>query len=391
VDKAGDGIQASADPRYPQASTITATFPYSYNTCIEEGSHRPQDEPLTQSPTKAFLRALSGETVTPPPFWLMRQAGRYLPEYREVRAKANGFLDLCYTPEKATEVTLQPLRRFGFDAAILFSDILVVPDALGQNVAFREGEGPVLTPVRSAEQIAALSIDGFQNHLKPVFETVKRLSKAIPPTTALIGFAGAPWTVATYMVEGSGSKDFMETKKLAYSQPRVFKGLIDLLVQATGDYLVAQIDHGAEAVQLFDSWAGALPEEEFGKWVIEPTRQLVERIKSERPGVPVIGFPRGAGALYLPYVERTGVDAVSLDTGIPLLWAAETLQPKVTVQGNLDPVMLIAGGEALDNAIDHVLKTLSRGPFIFNLGHGILPSTPPENVARLAARVKAWR
>jgi uroporphyrinogen decarboxylase len=343
---------------------------------------------LTQSAAKPFLLALHGETVTPPPFWLMRQAGRYLPEYREVRAKANGFLDLCYSPDKATEVTLQPLRRYGFDAAILFSDILVIPDALGQNVAFREGEGPQLTAVRTAAAIEALSLDNLQTHLAPVFETVKRLSAAIPATTALIGFAGAPWTVATYMVEGSGSKDFIETKKLAYGQPVVFKALIDLLVKATGDYLIAQIDHGAEAIQLFDSWAGALPEDEFAKWVIAPTKALVERIKAERPGVPVIGFPRGAGALYKPYVEQTGVDAVSLDTGIPLDWAAEVLQPKVTVQGNLDPIMLIAGGEALDRSIDRIIGVLGKGPFIFNLGHGILPSTPPENVAWLAARVK---
>ena len=340
---------------------------------------------------KPFLRALRGETVTPPPFWLMRQAGRYLPEYREVRAKSNGFLHLCYTPEMATEVTLQPLRRYGFDAAILFSDILVIPDALGQDVAFREGEGPVLTPIRSAEALAKLSLDKLKSHLAPVFETVRRLSAAIPKTTALIGFAGAPWTVATYMVEGSGSKDFMETKKLAYGQPVVFKALIDLLVQATGDYLIEQIDHGAEAIQLFDSWAGVLPEDQFAKWVIEPTRAIVERIKAARPGIPVIGFPKGAGALYEAYVSETGVDGVSLDTGIPLGWAVKALQPKVTIQGNLDPIMVIAGGEALDNAIDRILNLCCRGPFIFNLGHGILPSTPPEHVARLAEKVRGWR
>ncbi|OIR00762.1 uroporphyrinogen decarboxylase [mine drainage metagenome] len=346
---------------------------------------------MSHAPAKAFLRALAGETVTPPPFWLMRQAGRYLPEYREVRAGCRGFLDLCYSPDKATEVTLQPLRRYGFSAAILFSDILVVPDALGQAVAFKEGEGPKLPPIRDGKALAKLSLEGFASHLAPVFETVSRLSKAIPAETALIGFAGAPWTVATYMVEGSGSKDFIETKKLAYGQPDVFKALIDLLVQATGDYLITQIDHGAEAIQLFDSWAGVLPEDEFEKWVIAPTQRLVERLKRERPGIPVIGFPRGAGALLLPYVEKTGVDAVSLDTGVPLEWAAKMLQPKVTVQGNLDPILLITGGEAMDRAIDRILSTLGRGPFIFNLGHGILPSTPPEHVARLAERVKAWR
>lgn len=343
------------------------------------------------SASKPFLRALKGETVVPPPFWLMRQAGRYLPEYRQVRASCNGFLDLCYSPEKACEVTLQPLRRYGFSAGILFSDILVVPDALGQKVSFREGEGPSLPPLRCREDIDNLRQEGFLERLAPVFQTVKRLSQAIPSQTALIGFAGAPWTVATYMVEGHGSKDFIETKKLAYGQPEVFRALIDLLTQATGDYLIRQIDEGAEAVQLFDSWAGALPEDEFEKWVIEPTRRLVEHIKNERPGIPVIGFPRGAGALYAGFCERTGVDAVSLDTSIPLDWAVRELQLKVTIQGNLDPVLLVAGGEAMERGIDRILSIAAKGPFVFNLGHGILPQTPPENVARLAERLQAWR
>ncbi len=341
--------------------------------------------------TKSFLRALKGETVTPPPVWLMRQAGRYLPEYRAVRATVKGFLDLCYSPEKATEVTLQPLRRYGFDAAILFSDILVVPDALGQAVSFREGEGPSLKPIRSSKDLDALTLEGFQDRLQPVFQTVERLHRDIPSTTALIGFAGAPWTVATYMVEGSGSKDFVQTKIMAYGRPDLFQRLIDLLVQATGDYLITQIDHGAEAIQLFDSWAGVLPEDAFARWVIEPTRRLVERIKSERPGIPVIGFPRGAGALYQPYVDRTGIDGVSLDTGIPLDWAVGSLQSKVTLQGNLDPVMVVAGGPALDAAVDRILEVCTKGPFIFNLGHGILPNTPPENVARLIDRVRSRR
>jgi uroporphyrinogen decarboxylase len=341
------------------------------------------------STTKLFLRALRGETLVTPPCWLMRQAGRYLPEYRKVRDSVGGFLELCYDPAKATEVTLQPLRRYGFDAAILFSDILVVPHALGQAVAFREGEGPSLSPVRTPSDLAALSLDGFQERLGPVFETVRRLSQAIPATTALIGFAGAPWTVVTYMVEGSGSKDFVETKKLAYGQPELFRRIIDLVVEATSRYLIAQVDEGAEAIQLFDSWAGVLPEDEFQKWVVAPTRAIVERLKTARPGIPVIGFPRGAGALYQAYVEGCPIDAVSLDTGIPLEWAVKTLQPKVALQGNLDPVMLIAGGAAMDQAVDRILSVCSRGPFIFNLGHGILPSTPPENVARLVARVRA--
>lgn len=342
-------------------------------------------------PTKPFLRALNGEILPSPPCWLMRQAGRYLPEYRQVRSQANGFLDLCYSPDKATEVTLQPLRRYGFDAAILFSDILVVPDALGQSVRFQEGEGPKLTPVRTAKDLDALAMDGFQDRLRPVFETVSRLKTAIPTSTSLIGFAGAPWTVATYMVEGSGSKDYLEAKAMAYGQPDLFQRIIDLLVTATGDYLLRQIDHGAEAIQLFDSWAGVLPEDDFERWVIAPTRRLVERIKAERPGIPVIGFPRGAGALYRPFVERTGVDAVSLDTGIPLEWAAEVLQPKVTIQGNLDPVKVVIGGSSLDQAVDRILSVCAKGPFIFNLGHGILQTTPPENVQRLVERIRAWR
>lgn len=341
--------------------------------------------------TKPFLRALAGETVTPPPFWLMRQAGRYLPEYRATRAQAGSFLDLCYNPELAVEVTLQPLRRYGFDAAILFSDILVVPDGLGQQVAFKEGEGPVLAPIRSARDLDGLDISGLHDRMTPVYATVNGLSKAIPATTALIGFSGAPWTVATYMVEGGGSKDFANTKRLMWSEPETFARLMDLLVEATGQYLIRQIDNGAEAIQIFDTWAGALPETEFRKWVIEPARKLVERIHAERPGIPVIGFPRGAGILYEAYVTETKVNGVSLDTSVPLDWAAKVLQPKCTVQGNLDPILVVAGGEALDAGIDRILKALGKGPFIFNLGHGIIPPTPPENVARLAERVKAFK
>lgn len=341
--------------------------------------------------TKPFLRALAGETVSPPPFWLMRQAGRYLPEYRATRTQAGSFLDLCYNPELAVEVTLQPLRRYGFDAAILFSDILVVPDGLGQQVAFKEGEGPVLTPIRSARDLDGLDISGLHDRMAPVYATVNGLSKAIPATTALIGFSGAPWTVATYMVEGGGSKDFANTKRLMWSEPETFARLMDLLVEATGQYLIRQIDNGAEAIQIFDTWAGALPETEFRQWVIEPARKLVERIHAERPGVPVIGFPRGAGILYEAYVTETKVNGVSLDTSVPLDWAARVLQPKCTVQGNLDPILLVAGGEALDSGIDRILNALGKGPFIFNLGHGIIPPTPPENVARLAQRVKAFK
>jgi uroporphyrinogen decarboxylase len=348
---------------------------------VSEASVAPSDKP--------FLRTLAGEAVWPPPVWLMRQAGRYLPEYRATRETAGGFLDLCYTPEFAIEVTLQPLRRYGFDAAILFSDILVIPHALGQDVAFKAGEGPVLDALKGEADLARLDVGRVLDHMRPVLETVSGLAKAIPETTALIGFAGAPWTVATYMIEGGGSKDFATTKTWAYGRPDLFGRLIDTLVQATGDYLIAQIDAGAEAVQIFDTWAGALPEADFLRWVVEPIGRLTRRIQTERPGVPVIGFPRGAGMLYPTFVRETGVTGVSLDTSVPCAWAAEAVQPLAVTQGNLDPIHLVVGGPAQDAATDHVLSTLcGRRPHIFNLGHGIVPQTPPENVARLMERIR---
>jgi len=321
----------------------------------------------------------------------MRQAGRYLPEYRELRAKAGDFLTLCYTSEMAAEVTFQPLRRYHFDAAILFSDILVIPDALGQKVAFHQGEGPVLSPLRDAAAIEALSLDKLHDHLAPVYGTMDLLAKGIPGDCGLIGFAGAPWTVATYMVEGGSSKDYAHAKRMAFAEPETFAKLIDIITEATAQYLIRQIDHGAEAIQIFDSWAGALAEDQFHRWVIKPTRILVERIKAVHPQIPIIGFPKGCGALYEAFAAETGVDAVSLDTNIPLDWAAKTLQTKVTVQGNLDPILLVTGGEALDQGIDRILNVLGHGPFIFNLGHGIVPQTPPENVARLIERVHGWK
>ncbi|MBB4287306.1 uroporphyrinogen decarboxylase [Roseospira goensis] len=346
-------------------------------------------DPRVASSEKPFLRTLAGEAVWPPPVWLMRQAGRYLPEYRATRETAGGFLDLCYTPDFAIEVTLQPLRRYRFDAAILFSDILVVPHALGQDVAFRAGEGPVLDALKDEADLAKLDVGRVLDHMRPVLETVSGLAKAIPETTALIGFAGAPWTVATYMIEGGGSKDFATTKTWAYGRPDLFGRLIDTLVQATGDYLIAQIDAGAEAVQIFDTWAGALPEAEFMRWVVEPIGRLTRRIQTERPGVPVIGFPRGAGVLYPTFVRETGVTGVSLDTSVPCAWAAEAVQPLAVTQGNLDPIHLVAGGPALDAATDHVLSTLcGRRPHIFNLGHGIVPQTPPDSVARMMERIR---
>jgi len=340
---------------------------------------------------KPFLRALAGETLATPPIWFMRQAGRYLPEYRATRSQAGGFLNLCYNPELAEEVTLQPLRRYGFDAAILFADILVIPDALGQTVTFQAGEGPVLTPLSGEADIAALDVSKVTARLAPIFETLKRLSRSIPDTTALIGFCGAPWTVATYMIEGGGSKDYAETKRWAYGNPDLFQKLIDVLVEASAAYLNAQIAAGAEAVQVFDSWAGVLPEAEFRRWVIAPTARLVDKIRAAHPGVPVIGFPRGAGVLYPDFARETQVDAVSLDPTIPPGWARDHIQPICTVQGNLDPVHLITGGEAMDAAIDHIVETLRQGPFVFNLGHGITPATPPENVARAVERVRMAR
>ncbi|MBC8269619.1 MAG: uroporphyrinogen decarboxylase [Rhodospirillaceae bacterium] len=339
---------------------------------------------------KYFLRALKGESLIRPPFWLMRQAGRYLPEYRELRQKSKNFLDFCYSPDLAVEATLQPLRRYDFDAAILFSDILVIPDALGQKVEFREGEGPVLEPVRSIDDVDKLSLDGLHDHLAPVYQTVSRLSSEIPQQTALIGFAGAPWTVATYMVEGKGSKDYARARTWAYADPEGFGKLIDLLVEATTAYLIKQIENGAEVIQLFDTWAGVLSENQFQRWVIQPTVEIVKRLNKACPGVPILGFPRGAGILYQDFVKQTGVDGVSLDNSVPVSWAAEHLQPLCTVQGNLDNMALIAGGEAMENEIRAILEGFAGGPHIFNLGHGILPETPPEHVERLAALIQGW-
>jgi len=319
----------------------------------------------------------------------MRQAGRYLPEYRAVRADAGGFLDLCYRPELAEEVTLQPIRQFGMDAAILFADILLIPDGLGQPLAYREGEGPVLEPVRHQDDLKRLDAGRVQDHVAPVFETVARLSKSLPEDVALIGFAGAPWTVASYMVEGRGSRDFAVTKAWALQEPDSFAQLIDLLVDTTTDYLLAQMRAGAEAVQIFDTWAGLLPEMAFRRWCVEPVKEICRRLKAEFPDRPVIGFPRGAGAGYIGFAKATGVDAVSLDWTVPVSWAAAELQSASAVQGNLDPRYLVVGGPAMEAEIQRILGSLAGGPYVFNLGHGIVPETPPENVARLAEIVKS--
>ena len=337
-----------------------------------------------------FLQTLAGEASSPPPIWLMRQAGRYLPEYREVRAQAKGFLDLCYTPDYAVEVTLQPIRRYGFDAAILFSDILVVPDALGCDVRFVEGEGPKLETFRDERAVARLSKAGLHEHLAPVYETLRRLRQELPADTALIGFAGAPWTVASYMVEGGGSKEFQEARTFARRDPEAFSALIGLVTEATTDYLLAQIEAGAQVLQLFDSWAGVLPPSEFHRWCVLPLKSIVEAVKAQRPDIPIIAFPRGAGPLYRHFVDTVPVDGVSLDTTIPVDWARENLE-KVCLQGNLDPIALLSGGEDMLKDTAFLLNTLAGRPHIFNLGHGVLPPTNPDTVKRLVDFVRSYR
>ena len=345
----------------------------------------------TTSSNKRLIKALRRENVDRPPFWFMRQAGRYLPEYREVRARAGDFLDLCYSPKLATEVTLQPIRRYGMDASILFADILLIPDALGQHLEYREGEGPVLDPIKDAKSLLGLKLDSIHATLGPVYETVSNLSAALPPETTLIGFAGAPWTVACYMVEGHGSKEFAAPRKWALQDEAWFQALIDLIVEATVQYLSRQIEAGAEVVQIFDSWSGVLSGDQFAKWSIAPTKEIVDRLKAAHPDVPIIGFPRGAGAKYADYVARTGVDAVSLDTAMPLDWSAENLQSKVAVQGNLDPLAVVAGGDAMERQAKAILNAFGQGPFVFNLGHGFVPETPPENVAILSDLIRDWK
>lgn len=337
---------------------------------------------------KPLLRALQGQPNASPPIWLMRQAGRYLPEYRALRKKAGSFLDLCYAPEMAAEVTVQPLRRYAFDAAILFSDILVVPHALGQGLDFREGEGPVLDAIADRDGLKALKRDGFLDHLAPVFETVSRVREQLEPSQTLIGFCGAPWTVATYMIAGRGTTDQAPARLWAYSDPEGFAELIDLLVEVSVEYLSAQVDAGAEVIQIFDSWAGALSDDAFKRWSIAPITAMVRGLKARHPDVPVIGFPRGAGPGYVAFADQTGVDAVACDTMLPLEWIKSNLQPKVAVQGNLDPLLLVAGGEAMEERVRRLLAELATGPYIFNLGHGIVPSTPPEHVGRLVELVR---
>ena len=337
---------------------------------------------------RRVLKVLDGETLTPPPLWLMRQAGRYLPEYRETRARAGSFLDLCYSPEFATEVTLQPIRRYGFDAAILFSDILVIPDALKRDVRFTEGHGPQMTPIDEAG-IAALNADGVLDHLAPVFETVRRLRAQLPEETTLLGFCGAPWTVATYMIAGHGTPDQAPARLFAYRHRQAFEHLLALLAEISADYLVAQIDAGADAVQIFDSWAGVLGEAEFAAFAVEPVRRIIASVKARRPKAKIIAFAKGAGYQLKTYRQATGADAIGLDWSVPLRFAAE-LQKDGPVQGNLDPMRVVAGGQALEDGIDAILQELGSGPLIFNLGHGITPQADPAHVTALVERVRAF-
>ncbi len=334
--------------------------------------------------TKPLLRALAGEMLSPPPWWLMRQAGRYLPEYREVRSKSADFVELCLTPPLAAELTLQPVRRYGMDAAILFSDILLLPYALGQSLVFRDGEGPVLEPILDTSDLSRLTRRNAVARLDPVLDAVRRVREGLGPQTALIGFAGAPWTVATYMVEGGASRDFRRVKGWAYRDPAGFGALIDLLVETTIELLSAQISAGAEIVQLFDSWAGILAETPFAQWVIAPTTRIVAALKRQHPECPIIGFPRGAGLFYEQYATETGIRAISLDSMVPTGFARDRLRPRAVVQGNLDPVLLLNGGAALTDAVRELRSAFENGPWVFNLGHGVLPQTPPAHVAELA-------
>jgi uroporphyrinogen decarboxylase len=338
--------------------------------------------------SKPLLRTLAGERSAVPPIWLMRQAGRYLPEYRAIREKTNNFLDLCFNPKLAAEVTLQPIRRFGFDAAILFSDILVVPHALGQHVTFEAGEGPQLDALAEPAALKRLRTEIDHSKLAPVYETIDRVKPELPPSVALVGFCGAPWTVATYMIAGCGTADQLPARLFAYRHTEAFATLIDILIEASTSYLVRQFAAGVDAVQIFDTWAGVLPADEFRKWCIEPTARIVAGVRQQFPAAQIIGFPRGAGTELSRYLEAVPVDAVGLDWMTELSFARDQIQPLRTIQGNLDPLALLAGGAALDRAIDAILEAFGHRPFIFNLGHGILPDTPIAHVERLIARVR---
>ncbi len=341
----------------------------------------------------SLINAYQGHKTDIIPFWFMRQAGRYLPEYRSLRASKGGFLEMVYDPDAACEITIQPIRRFESSGAILFSDILVVPQAMGQRLEFEPGVGPVLEPVDNAQRLEQMGFDS--DFLSPVYQTVRNLRQELVSEgfedTALIGFAGAPWTVACYMVHGRGSKDFLDVKALSYSDPAFFAELMDKIVKQTTDYLIGQADAGAQALKIFDSWSGLCDVAQFEKWVIAPTRKIVDQVKAEHPDIPIIGFPKGAGLLYEAYAEQAGVDAIAIDSAVPTQWAAKTLQTKMPVQGNLDPALLLSGGQGLIDQAHAILKDLGEGPFVFNLGHGINKETPIPHVQELVDLIRDFR
>lgn len=346
---------------------------------------------VEKTANRKILKIFEGESFKVPPVWVMRQAGRYLPEYRETRKKAGGFLELCYTPELAIEVTLQPIRRFGFDASILFSDILVVPDALGRNVRFEEGRGPILEPIDAADLSRMLEENEDHEkgltHLKPVFETVAGLRQELPDETTLLGFCGAPWTVATYMIAGHGTPDQAPARLFGHRHPELMAALLSKLADFSSDYLIKQLQNGADAVQVFDSWSGVLGKEDFDEFCVKPVRQIVQNVRAVIPDAKIIGFPKGAGIQYQGYREETDTDVLGLDWTVPLDFAVE-LQKTGGVQGNLDPTRLVAGGKALDEGIDRILDKLGDGPLIFNLGHGITPDTPTAHVEQMLKRIR---
>ena len=342
--------------------------------------------PVPETVDKPLLAVLRGERRDPPPMWLMRQAGRYLPEYRELRARKGGFLDMAYDPEAAAEITLQPLRRFPFDGAILFSDILVVPHAMGMDLSFVAGEGPRLAPPLSEARIRDLK--PALERLNPIYETVRRVKAELSPQTTFLGFAGSPWTVATYMIAGQGSREQAEARQLAYLDPAKMDSILDIVSRITVDYLSGQIKAGVDAIQLFDSWSGSLSPVQFEDLVIRRTAWIVTELKRRHPDTPIIGFPKGAGGKLRAYADETGVDAIGIDETVDPAWAARELPAGLPVQGNLDPLALIAGGEALSSATRRILDAFTDRPHIFNLGHGIQQTTPIANVEQLVALVK---
>ena len=338
---------------------------------------------------KPIVSVLQGERQAVPPIWLMRQAGRYLPEYRAIRQRTDNFLDLCFDPKLAAEVTLQPIRRFAFDAAIIFSDILVIPHALGQHVSFAQADGPRLDAINDAAGLRVLRRQVDQAVLKPVYETIERVRKELPAGVALLGFCGAPWTLATYMIAGMGTADQLPAREFAYRDPDAFAALMDILVEASAAYLIRQFEAGVDAVQIFDTWAGVLPPDGFDSYCIEPCRRIIAKVRERIPAAKIIGFPRGAGTRLRKFAATVAVDAVGLDWTVDFAFARDEIQNRRPVQGNLDPLALLVGGAALDRAVDRILESFAAGPFIFNLGHGVLPDTPIAHVERLVARVRS--